>query len=106
VSRDDDMRLLREALETTRLDSESRGAFNDMLHELKFGHRYCLSAAQRQWVVKALGEPTYENLVSRGLAPNVVSHNHKELMPCTASCPAWKPPTLANLPKRPPGGRP
>lgn len=96
--------MLREVLDTERLDSGTRAAFNDMLHALKFGDRWGLSDAQREWVKKH-ADPVYENLVSNRIVSRVVNHRHKEFAPCTSDCPAWKPPALAHLPKRPPGGR-
>jgi hypothetical protein len=105
VNREDDLRLLRDVLETERMQPDVRAAFRDMLHGLTSGERFCLSDKQRAWVAKVLDVPDYENLVSRGEVSNVVMHRHKELAPCTPQCPAWRPPALENLPKRPPGGR-
>src|ERR1700685_3354396 len=70
VGREEDMRMLREVLDTERLDSGTRAAFNDMLHDWKFGHRWGLSDAQREWVKKH-ADPTYENLVSRRIVSRV-----------------------------------
>jgi hypothetical protein len=103
-SREEDIRMLREVLETERLDSGTRESFNDMLHSLTSGERWCLSTDQRDWL-KRYAEPSYENLVSRKKVSATVRHRHKELAPCTPACPAWRPPTLVHLPKRPPGGR-
>jgi len=102
--REDDVRMLREVLETERLDSYSRDAFSDMLRGLVQNRQWSLTESQREWV-KKFAEPQYENLVSNKIVSRVVNHRHKELAPCTSACPAWKPPALANLPKRPPGGR-
>jgi ribosome assembly protein YihI (activator of Der GTPase) len=100
TDRDDDLRMLRAALELTTLEHAAREAFGDMLDGL--GARRELSAKQRAWLRKVLDDPDYENLISsRGLSREV-KHNHGESAMCDAACPAWTPPSLRNLPKKPP----
>lgn len=105
MRRADDLSILTDVLEIERLPPDVREAFEDMQRNLTTGGRFCLSDKQREYVRKMLGVPGYENLVSRGIVARTVVHRHKELAPCGPTCPAWKPPALAHLPKRPPGGR-
>jgi hypothetical protein len=103
MTRADDTRMLHEALERD-LPNDVREAFDDMLESLD-GRRYELSEPQRDYVKRILGEPIYENLVSSGKVSSVVKHWHPESAPCTSACPAWVPPALATLPKKPPTRR-
>ena len=107
MSREGDIDMLRDVLEHKRLDPETRQAFESMLAALELGERHVLSQRQREWVGKFAQVPVYENLASKNGArrPPEVKHNHKELAECGPRCPLWKPPSLQNLPKRPPGGR-
>ena len=79
-SREEDIRMLREVLETERLDSGTRASFADMLHDLLSGERWCLSTDQRDWL-KKYAEPSYENLVSRKIVSRTVRHRHKASRP-------------------------
>lgn len=107
MSREDDLRMLREALELGTLDDDTKWAFDDMLDELGNGRQRELTDRQRAWVQGVLGEPEYENLASKNgtQAPRAVRHNHLERAECGPSCPAWTPPSLRVLPKRPPTRR-
>jgi hypothetical protein len=104
VSRDDDIRMLEEVLEFRSLPDDTEKAFLDMLDKLR-SDRHDLTDRQRAWVKSVLGEPDYQNLVSSGVVSNVVKHWHPESAPCTSTCPAWRPPALATLPKKPPTRR-
>ena len=103
--RSEDIALLDRALSLSTLDEDTIEAFTGMREKLAAGDRNCLSAKQREWVSNRLGEVTYQNLVSSGKVSKVVRHNHGELGTCGAECPAWKPPSLRNLPKKPPSRR-
>jgi len=105
-ARDEDLQLLREALEM-ELDGKTTKAFEDMLSILESVRGDELSEKQRAWVRRVVGEPVYENLASKDgtIVPRAVKHNHRELAECRSSCPAWAPPTLRDLPKRPPTRR-
>ena len=102
-SREDDLRMLRDALALDSVKGETREAFDDMLESLET--RRTLSDRQRAWVRKVLDEPDYENAISSGKVARVLRHNHGEAAACTAECPMWIPPTLRDLPKRPPSRR-
>lgn len=104
MGRDNDRRMLRDALDLKTLDEGAREAFKDMLDRLEETPtlQHDLTAKQRAWVLKVLDVPTYSNDVSSGRVSRVLRHNHGELAECGAACPAWTPPTLRNLPKRPP----
>lgn len=95
--------MLREVLALDTLDEAARDAFTDMQEGL--GYRRELSEKQRAWLRSVLDEPDYANLASKGgtQAPRAARHNHGERAECLASCPAWTPPTLRNLPMKPPG---
>jgi hypothetical protein len=103
--RTDDLALLERALTLSTLDEDTTEAFTEMREKIASGERNCLSAKQRTWVSERLGEVAYENLVSSGKVSKVVRHRHPELAPCTAECPAFTPPSLRNLPKKPPQRR-
>jgi hypothetical protein len=96
-----DMKKLRElCAELEKLDTGSdeniakhHKAFRDMLFRMEAGRLLQLSDTQRGYLEdmheKLVGEPQYENLVSRGLVPT--------------GKPVEKPPVLQRLPLRPPG---
>lgn len=96
-----DMKKLRELVaELDRLDTEAdenlakhQKAFKDMLLRMETGRLLKLTDVQRGYLKdvheRLVGEPTYENLVSRGLV--------KE------GKPVEKPEVLKKLPLKPPG---
>jgi hypothetical protein len=103
-NRVDDIRRLNEVQGYDDVREADKEVFADMLHRLENG-QHELTDKQRDWLKSALDEPGYVNMVSSGRASKIVRHGHKELAECTASCPAWSPPSLRNLPLKPPGRR-
>jgi hypothetical protein len=85
--RDDDLALLKEAIELAREDRKE--VFEDMLAKLETGERHVLSEKQRKWAMEVVGKPVYENLVSSGKVPR-----GREVQ---------TPAVLQNRPLRPPG---
>jgi hypothetical protein len=93
-----DMKKLRELVDKLGAEADEnlsrhRKAFKDMLFRMETGRLMKLTEAQRGYVRRVheqlVGEPVYENLMSRGL---VAKGKHVE-----------KPDVLKKLPLRPPG---
>lgn len=70
-NREEDLRMLHEALALDSLSDETRMAFASMLEDL--GVRRELSDNQRSWVKSVLDEPEYQNLASSGRVSTQVS---------------------------------
>ena len=85
-----DLELLTEALGSELTESQ-RDAFTDMRDWLVGRKGSSLSQNQREWIMKVLDKPVYENLVSAGAVP--------------AGRPVETIPLLKreNLPMKPPG---
>jgi hypothetical protein len=67
--RDDDRKLLKDALRLDRIRDTDASAFEDMLIQLEENRIAALSQKQRDWVLRVLDVPVYENLVSAGKVP-------------------------------------
>ena len=100
VSREEDLELLRRALDVPdvrdRLTGGEAEAFSKMRTRLHYRNQTVLTEKQRMWLAGCLdrygaGEPAYENLVSRGLV------SVKTKVPTIDAL------RRENLPKLPPG---
>jgi hypothetical protein len=85
--REDDIALLKEAIELARVDHKD--SFEDMLERLEENPTWTLTQKQRAWAKEVVGKPVYENLISSGRAP------HGREVPTPA--------VLQNRPLKPPG---
>lgn len=65
--RDDDIALLKEAIECARVDHKD--SFENMLEKLEEHPTWTLTQKQRTWAQETVGKPVYENLMSSGRAP-------------------------------------